>query len=695
MRPEILFELFAPTTSLTGVGPRIAKTIETLCDDSRVVDLLWHLPQGIVDRRHAPTINEAIPGTVATITVTVETHQKAPNKRAPYRIICHDDTGKLTLVFFHAREDYLKRLLPEGETRIISGQIEDFSGGLQMTHPDHVVTLEERDTLQRVEPVYGLTAGISQRVLNKSINAALARVPDLPEWQDTALLKKNQWTTWMVSLEQAHNPASLGDLNHENAARQRLAYDELLANQLALALVRRAVRKLAGRSIRGDGHLRQTVRDALPFALTPSQETSVQDIDDDMGRDDRMLRLLQGDVGSGKTIVALFAMLNAVEAGHQAALMVPTEILARQHYSTISQLCSALGINIVLLTGRDKSKTRTSALKDMADGTAHLIIGTHALFQDEIAFDDLAFVVIDEQHRFGVHQRLMLAGKGVGVDVLVMTATPIPRTLTLTTYGDMDVSKLTEKPAGRKPVDTRIIPNNRLDEVADGLKRPMDSGARVYWVCPLVEESEKIDAAAAEERYDYLCNLYGTDHVKMVHGRLKGPEKEAAMAAFKDGSVKILVATTVIEVGVDVPEATIMIIEHAERFGLAQLHQLRGRIGRGEDRSTCVLMYAPPMTETAKQRLKVMRDTDDGFAIAEKDLELRGAGELLGKKQSGLPEFRVADIAHHGGLLATARRDAQLILEIDPELQSERGQALRVLLYLFEQDSGIRNLRSG
>jgi ATP-dependent DNA helicase RecG len=695
MRPEILFDLFAPTTTLNGVGPRIAKAIETLRGDSRIIDLLWHFPQSIIDRRHTPTIEEAIPGSVATITVTIGKHRKAPNKRAPYRIPCHDDSGKMTLVFFHAREDYLTRLLPEGETRIISGQVEDFSGEIQMTHPDHVVTVEEREMLEKVEPVYGLTAGLSQKVLGKTMLACLSHLPELPEWLDAAHQKTNQWASWNSCMAQVHAPESLGDLSLQSIPRCRLAYDELLANQLALAVVRRSARKFKGKSIKSVGTLRNLVVNALPFALTQSQQTAYTEIEADMATAERMLRLLQGDVGSGKTVVALMAMLNAVDAGCQACLMVPTEILARQHHATITQLCDGTGLNIVILTGREKGKSRTKALDDISNGSANIIIGTHALFQDDIAFKDLAFAVIDEQHRFGVHQRLMLAGKGENVDVLVMTATPIPRTLTLTTYGDMEVSRLTEKPAGRQPIDTRIIPATRLEEVAGGLARSIASGARVYWVCPLVEESEKIDAAAAEERHDYLVKQFGANRVGLVHGRMKGADKDTVMAAFKEGALDILVATAVIEVGVDVPEATVMIIEHAERFGLAQLHQLRGRIGRGEAASACVLMYGSPVSETAKQRMKVMRDTDDGFVIAEKDLELRGAGELLGTRQSGVPVFKVADLAEHGDLLATARRDAQLILETDTELESGRGKALRVLLYLFERDSAIRNLRSG
>ncbi len=693
MRPEILFPLFKPVTSITGVGPRIAAAIERLAGP-HVVDLCWHLPSGLIDRRYAPDIIDARPGTIATLTLTVGDHRPSRNKRQPYRVQCSDATGSIELVFFHARADYLLKTLPVGDTRVISGRIEEFSGGLQMTHPDHIGTLAEREKLMAVEPVYPLTAGVSLKVLGKAVDKAVAVAPEFEEWLDTALLEREGWPAWRDALTTAHTPASEIDLAPQATARRRLAYDELLANQLALALVRQSVRKLKGRKTTGDGHLRALILSALPYTLTGAQSTALDEITADMADDARMLRLLQGDVGSGKTVVALLAMLVAVEAGAQAVLMAPTEILARQHLATIQPLAEAARVETRLLTGREKGATRRKILEDLASGAAGIAVGTHALFQDDVDFADLAMAVIDEQHRFGVHQRLTLAAKGRGVDVLVMTATPIPRTLMLTAYGDMEVSRLTEKPPGRRPIDTRAIPLDRLTEVQTALARSVAKGARAYWVCPLVEESELLDVAAAEDRHKALQALYG-DRVGLVHGRMKGPAKDAVMAAFADGALDILVATTVIEVGVDVPEATVMVIEHAERFGLAQLHQLRGRVGRGAEASSCLLLYATPLTETARARLRIMRETEDGFRIAEEDLKLRGAGELLGTRQSGLPEFRLADIAAHADLLAMARDDAAVTLNRDPELQSPRGQALRTLLYLFERDAAVKNLRSG
>lgn len=698
MRPSLLNPLFAPVTTLPGVGPKMAPLYERLTGE-RVVDLLWHLPSGVIDRRFNPKVAEAPSGKVATLVVQVDAHFPSSSAKRPYRIRCSDETGFLHLVFFHGREDWLRRQLPEGEWRVISGMVEHFNNEIQITHPDHMVPVAEQDQVMTVEPVYPLTAGLSARMVAKTVRAALDRTPDLPEWQDAAWLAREKWPSWHDALEALHRPDSDRAVVEDSPARRRLAYDELLSNQLALAMVRASMRRLKGRPIQGDGHLRRQVLAALPWQLTGAQTRSLAEIDADMAAPIRMLRLLQGDVGSGKTVVALLAMLSAVETGAQAAIMAPTEILARQHLATIEPLAAAAGIRVGLLTGRDKGKAREATLAALAAGEIHLMIGTHALFQGEVVFHDLALAVIDEQHRFGVHQRLELAAKGHAVDVLVMTATPIPRTLLLTAYGDMDGSRLDEKPPGRQPVDTRILPLARMDDVIGGLHRAIAGGARVYWVCPLVEESENSDLAAADERHRHLTQVFGgkgcDDRVGLVHGKMKGPAKDKVMAAFADGSLDILVATTVIEVGVNVPEATIMVIEHAERFGLAQLHQLRGRVGRGSGASTCLLLYGSPLSENAKARLEIMRATEDGFVIAEEDLRLRGGGEVLGTRQSGLPEFFLADLSIHGDLLAVARDDSRLILDRDPELKLPRGEALRVLLYLFDQDTAVRTLRSG
>ena len=693
MRPSILFPLFAETRTLPGVGPKIAKLIERAAG-TRLIDLIFDLPCGVIDRSYRPKLINAEERRIVTVEVNVLDHLPSRDHKQPYKVRCTDDTAAIELVFFHAREDYLNKLLPVGTKRLISGRIERFNGRLQMPHPDYVLPLEEADQLQANEPVYRLTEGLQSKSLSKAVRAALEKVPDMPDWLDPAYARQRSWTSFHETMLTAHSPTGAKDLEPTSPARMRLAYDELLANQLALVLIRAQMRAAKGRSIKGDGRLRAKTIAALPFQLTDTQKQAFAEIENDMAGDLRMLRLLQGDVGAGKTIVAMLALLNAVEAGSQGALMAPTEILARQHMSALEPLAKTAGVRMALLTGRERAN-REAVLRDLAEGKIDILVGTHAIFQEDVAFRDLGLAVIDEQHRFGVHQRMTLQGKGhKPVDVLVMTATPIPRTLSLTAYGDMDVSRLTGRPPGRKPVETRVLSAERIDEVVEHLRKAIAKGARAYWVCPLVEESEFIDLTAARDRAAMLRGALG-ETVGLVHGKMKGPERDTAMAKFKAGETKVLVATTVIEVGVDVPEAAIIVVEHAERFGLAQLHQLRGRVGRGEAKSSCLLIYSPPLGETAKARLKTLRETDDGFIIAEEDLRLRGAGEMLGTRQSGLPEFRMADLAVHGELLSVARDDAKMILAKDPELKSPRGEALRVLLYLFERDEAVRYLRTG
>jgi ATP-dependent DNA helicase RecG len=700
MRPSLLDPLFAALTTLPGVGPKLEKLYRRLLGrgdtPARVADLLFHLPAGTVDRRARPKLAEVVPGSVATVAVTVDKHRPSPpnRPRAPYRIETHDDTGTLTLTYFNARKDYLETLLPPGELRYVSGTTALYDGMLQMVHPDRVVSEADLDKLPLVEPVYPLTEGLSLNQVRRAMDGALTKIPALPEWQDNAWAERSGFSSFADALKTLHRPNEPADVQPDGPAWLRLAYDELLAGQLALALVRAHQRSLPGRGSSGEGILRAKVIAALPYALTPSQGLAVDDIVTDLARPQRMLRLLQGDVGSGKTVVALLAAATVAEAGRQAALMAPTEILARQHLATIAPLAEKAGIRAAILTGRERGKDRNETLERLALGEIDLIVGTHALFQEDVAFHDLALAIIDEQHRFGVHQRLALARKGESVDMLVLTATPIPRTLVLTYFGDMEISELREKPAGRQPINTRTIALNRLNEVVEAVGRALNEGQRAYWVCPLVEESEISDLAAAEQRFAELKTHFGA-RVDLVHGKMKGADKDRAMARFSSGETQLLVATTVIEVGVDVPAATVMVIEHAERFGLAQLHQLRGRIGRGTGRSTCLLLYKAPLGETAKARLAIMRDTEDGFRIAEEDLRLRGEGDLLGTKQSGVPGFRVARIEVHGKMLTAARDDAALILSRDPDLASPRGEALRDLLYLFERDEAVRLLRAG
>ena len=698
MRPPVLNPLFASLTSLSGVGPKLAKLYERLLgrEGPRVVDLLFHMPSGVIDRRARPKLRDVQEGQVVTVAVTVTKHRPGPphRSRAPYRVETEDDTGKLTLTYFSARPDYLEKLLPVGEVRYVSGTAEFYDGMLQMVHPDRVVDEKGFANLPLVEPTYPLTEGLALGNVRRAMESALTRLPTLPEWQDEAWIARERLPSFAEALRLLHRPAAPHDVLPESLAWTRLAYDELLAGQLALALVRAHMRRQAGRGHAGEGRLRARILKALPYVLTHSQQKALDDIVNDLALPQRMLRLLQGDVGSGKTVVALLAAATVIEAGRQAAFMAPTEILARQHLKTIVPLAEAAGIKVAILTGRERGGERTEILDRLALGDIDLLLGTHALFQDVVNFRDLGSPSSTSSTASACISVWRCTQKGDAVDVLVLTATPIPRTLVLTFFGDMDVSELREKPAGRQPIDTRIIPMSRIAEVEDAAGRALKDGNRVYWVCPLVDESEKVDLAAAEARFVELKEKFGA-RVDLVHGRMKGAEKDAAMARFAAGETQLLVATTVIEVGVDVPEATIMVVEHAERFGLAQLHQLRGRIGRGTGHSTCLLLYKAPLGETAKARLNILRETEDGFRIAEEDLRLRGEGDVLGTRQSGLPGFHIARLEFHGKYLGAARDDAALILSRDANLDTPRGEALRHLLYLFEKDEAIRLIRAG
>jgi len=694
MRPEILFPLFNDVTALPGIGPRLAVLLGKLTGPL-VKDVLFHPPVGLIDRSLRTTIADAVAGEINTISARVDKHISGDTQRAPYKIRMYDDTGFLHLVFFHQRGDFLKKQFPVDQIRVISGRVENFGSEFQIVHPDLNLTVEQAETMPAQEPVYPLTGGLSGKVMRKAVSAALNLLPVLPEWHDETLLKDRKWPSFDVAVRGLHQPESSYQMEPDQPIRSRLAFDELYARQLALQLVRARRKAKPGRRLDGDPQCVERVLALAPFEPTGAQRRCFEEIRDDLKSTARMTRLLHGDVGAGKTFVAALAAAQAAGAGVQTAIMAPTEILARQHAVTLNQLLPPAGLKVVVLTGRDKGKARKALLEAMADGSADVICGTHALFQDDVVFHDLGFVVIDEQHRFGVSDRMKLTGKGRTPDTLVMTATPIPRTLSLAVYGDLDISRLDEKPAGRIPPVTRLIPMERLDEVVAGVQRAIDGGNRVYWVCPLVEESELSELTAAEDRCRHLRAALGEQRVGLVHGRMKATEKEDTATAFRNGDMDVLVATTVIEVGIDSPDATVMIIEHAERFGLAQLHQLRGRVGRGDKPSSCLLLYRGPLGETSKARLEMMRETDDGFALAEEDWRLRGAGDPLGLRQSGLPDFKLVDIEAHGDLIAMANDAARLCVSRDPELTGDKGDALRILLYLFEQDRGVRLLKSG
>lgn len=702
MRPSLLNPLFAPVTSLPGVGPKQDKLLQYLLsrdETPRLVDLLLHLPSQVIDRRARPKIRDAVQGTMVTLEVTVDRHRPPPprNARAPYLVYASDDSGDVVLTFFRAKPGYVEKLLPVGEKRFVSGTLQMYDGIPQIVHPDRVLDEEAISKLSGIDPVYPLTEGLALGSLRRAITQALLKLPALPEWISPEVLRRCNFPSVAEALNRVHQPVELTDILPDQRYWSRLAFDELFAGQLALALIRAQLRRPAGVRNAGDGHLRNKIIDALPYALTPSQRSAAAVIAEDLQQPVRMLRLLQGDVGSGKTVVALAAAAAVAEVGKQAALMAPTEILARQHIKTIAPLAERAGMRVAILTGREKGKERSELLAQLEAGEIDLLVGTHALIQDEVIFHDLALAIVDEQHRFGVRERLALTSKGEAVDVLVLSATPIPRTLVLTYFGDMDISELREKPAGRQPIDTRAVAMSRLGEVMDGVGRALESGKLVYWICPLVEESEAEGTehlTNATKRFESLQKRFG-ERVGLVHGQMKGTEKDRVMGQFAAHEIGLLVATTVVEVGVDVPAATIMVIENAERFGLAQLHQLRGRIGRGSEASTCILLYSEPLGEMSKARLKVIRETTDGFRIAEEDLKLRGEGDVLGVRQSGLPGYRIARPEVHGQLITQARDEALRIMKDDPKLKGERGEALRCLLYLYERDEAIPLIGAG
>jgi ATP-dependent DNA helicase RecG len=700
VRPPILNPWFTDVRSLNGVGDKVGEGLErafSVRNPARLRDLLLTPPSSLIDRSNRPGISGAMQGDVATFLVTVGRHSPGKTRSQPYRIRVYDETGEMTLVFFKAYGSTLERQFPEGAQKLISGKVEIYNAQAQMSHPDYALDPDQADELPNFEPVYPLTAGLSPKIARKSVWSALKTVSlgkALPEWIDPHFLTQNEWPSFNEAILRLHQQNHIIDASPSAPPLKRLAYDELLAKQVAMALVRERNRSLKGEALTAKGEYVDDVLRASPFPPTGAQARAFEEIKADMSTTSRMARLLQGDVGAGKTFVAALASAYACEAGAQVAVMAPTEILARQHADTLSAMLEPAGLVVEALTGRDKGQARKAINSGLSEGHIDVVVGTHALFQDGVEFDRLGLVIIDEQHRFGVRDRLRLTEKGDAPDLLVMTATPIPRTLALTSYGDLDISILDEKPAGRQPIETVALPLQRLDDVIDAAGRAVQKGDQVYWVCPLVEDSEVSDLSSAEDRHRQLTAIFG-DRIGLLHGRMSASDKESISKTFKSGGYDILVATTVIEVGVDAPNATVMVIEHAERFGLAQLHQLRGRVGRGDKKSSCILLYKSPLSHNGKERLNILRESEDGFLIAEKDWELRGAGDLLGAAQSGVPRFRLANLDKHRDLLETATQDARLLVQQDPNLESERGQAARVLLYLFEQDYGIAMMRAG
>ena len=685
MRPKILYKLFSNLETIKGIGPKNAKLIERLCG-KYLLDLILHRPIAYIDRRNSPKIKDLSNNSIVTIILKVDGHTPSFNKRMPYKITCSDETGQLNIVYFNLRGPYLKKMFPIGSKKVVSGKVEEFNGIFQMTHPQHIADESNLDSVKKIECVYPLTAGISSKIIQKSINSSLAIIDDLPEWIPNDYLQKNNWTSWKKSIYEMHNPNELKE-DKEDIYLNRLVFDELLSQQLTVRLIKNKISKLKGNTIKPNGSLLEQLKSHLSFELTDDQNQAIKEISKDQSSPNKMLRLIQGDVGSGKTIVALHSMIQCAENSKKSILMAPTEILAEQHYNTIKLFAEKLKLSCALITASNKKNHNYES---------DILIGTHALFQDKVSIDNIGLIVIDEQHRFGVHQRILLNEKaGNECDILLMTATPIPRTLELASYGDMDITKIVQKPKNRKPIITKSINLNKIESLKEALTKKLKQQEKIYWVCPLVDESDKMDLQSVNQRVLDIQKYYKDFNVEMVHGQMKQEEKNKIMDNFKNFKTQILVATSVIEVGIDDPDATVIIIENSERFGLSQLHQLRGRVGRGTKQSTCILLFDGPLTENAKKRISVMKETNDGFKIAEEDLKIRGPGEILGKKQSGSPSFYVADLSFDYDLLEDAKIMVEDILSKNPKLENIEGENLRNLLYLQERDAAILTLTAG
>ena len=685
MRPKILYSLFSNIISIKGIGPKYAKLIERLCG-KYLVDLIFHKPAAYIDRRNNPKICDLKNDTIATLIVKIDSHTPAFNKRMPYRITCSDESGQISIVYFNMRGPYIKKILPIGSKRVISGKIETYKDSFQMTHPHHIADIKEFDKIKSIECIYPLTAGLTSRSIQKAINSSLEITDELPEWIPESVLKNNKWISWSKSVRKLHNPDKIYE-NHSSPHLERLVFDELLSHQLTIRLIKNKINKIKGNKLEQKGILTEKLKTLLDFKLTNDQIKSIDEISDDLNSENKMLRLLQGDVGSGKTIVALFSILQSIENSKRSVLMAPTELLAEQHFNTINMYANELGLSCSLIT----SSTRKNHNFD-----SDILIGTHALFQESVEFVDIGIVVIDEQHKFGVHQRILLSEKvGNECDILLMTATPIPRTLELASYGDMDISKIHEKPKNRKNIITKSVNINKVEDLKLALRKKIKNNEKIYWVCPLVDDSEKLALQSVNSRLSDLRNYFNEGEVDMVHGQMSQDQKNKIMENFSSGNTKILIATSVIEVGIDDPDATVMIIENAERYGLSQLHQLRGRVGRGKNQSSCILLFYGPLSETAKRRITIMKETNDGFKIAEEDLDIRGSGEILGSRQSGVPEFKLSNLDIHKHLLEMAREEALNIVNTDPTLKTDRGKALKILLHLFKNEVAIDYLKSG
>ena len=680
---------FNPVSKVKGIGPKIKKLFNEKKIDTNI-DLIFNFPYGLIDRTHCPKLNNLEIGKISTIFVKVRKHNFPRIRRLPNTVQCFDETGEINIVFFNSRENYIKEILPINSEVIISGKVNFYKNKYQITNPDYVTSINNEEKVTKIMPTYASLKGISNKTINKIYENIIKEIPDVPEWHRDHIIKNNKWFSFKDSLIQLHNPKKIEDLDKNSLTYERISFDEIFSNLLIFAQIKKKIATIYKKPKLFSSDQKLKLIKNLSFTLTKDQETIIKEIDDSLKSDKKMIRLLQGDVGSGKTIISIITGLNVVAAGYQVALMCPTEILATQHLNLIRSLTKGQDINVEILSSGINKKRQIEIKKELVEGKINFLIGTHSLFQETVSFSNLGLIIIDEQHKFGVRQRINLSDKGgVNCDVLLMSATPIPRTLILSTYGDMDISTLKEKPFKKTTIVTNIIPEKKIPDLINLIKKKIESEQQIYWICPLIEESTKVNLTPVLERFKYITKFF-PENVAVMHGNLKNDEKNIVMKSFLEKKFSILISTTVVEVGVDNPNANTIIIENSERFGLAQLHQLRGRVGRGIENGECILVYSKSISENGKKRLKILKESNDGFYISEQDLKLRGFGDIIGYKQSGQKDFIVADPMFHSHLFELAKQETDFYTQANLPIEK-----FNVLLKFFKKDKILNIIDSG
>ena len=680
---------FNPVSKVKGIGPKIKKLFNEKKIDTNI-DLIFNFPYGLIDRTHCPKLNNLEVGKISTIFVKVRKHNFPRIRRLPNTVQCFDETGEINIVFFNSRENYIKEILPINSEVIISGKVNFYKNKYQITNPDYVTSINNEEKVTKIMPTYASLKGISNKTINKIYENIIKEIPDVPEWHRDHIIKNNKWFSFKDSLIQLHNPKKIEDLDKNSLTYERISFDEIFSNLLIFAQIKKKIATIYKKPKLFSSDQKLKLIKNLPFTLTKDQETIIKEIDDSLKSDKKMIRLLQGDVGSGKTIISIITGLNVVAAGYQVALMCPTEILATQHLNLIRSLTKGQDINVEILSSGINKKRQIEIKKELVEGKINFLIGTHSLFQETVSFSNLGLIIIDEQHKFGVRQRINLSDKGgVNCDVLLMSATPIPRTLILSTYGDMDISTLKEKPFKKTTIVKNIISEKKIPDLINLIKKKIESDQQIYWICPLIEESTKVNLTPVLERFKYITKFF-PENVAVMHGNLKNDEKNIVMKNFLEKKFSILISTTVVEVGVDNPNANTIIIENSERFGLAQLHQLRGRVGRGIENGECILVYSKSISENGKKRLKILKESNDGFYISEQDLKLRGFGDIIGYKQSGQKDFIVADPMFHSHLFELAKQETDFYTQANLPIEK-----FNVLLKFFKKDKILNIIDSG